>query len=241
MEQEYTPAALSAPTPGDRIRQIYWELRSISTLKDPEEKRTRLLYYEEELKAYSPGSVRGITEEDTGLLVEQWMRITDLTLADAKDYKAAIRLLDSCKVAIRKELGEWRKLRSRYQGAKHAFAGYFGAVSDEEIAEILTGKYKPRNGVKIPWEKTPRDGVIFSYAISKGADLAYINSVFRIKKKDGAETKFQASHFQLPQLIKRANGDAIRKPPEIVKLVNKYRPIPEDSPLWEYYNRKQLK
>lgn len=241
MEQEYTPAVQSAPAPGDRIRQIYWELRSISTLKDPEEKRARLLYCEEELKAYSPKPIRGITEDDTGLLVEQWMRIADLSIIDAKDYKAAIRLLESCKIANRKELGEWRKLRTRYQGAKHAFESYFGAISDEEVIEILKGKYKPQNGVRIPWRGSVREGIIFSYAIGKGSALGYINTIFSIKKKDGTETQFQASNFQLPRLIKRAGSEAVRKPPKIVELVNKYEPIPIDSPLWKYYNRKLIK
>ena len=205
-----------AINPGERIRQIYYELQGVSRIQDPDERSRILSDYRLELDRIGGGLKSTINGDIPGLLFDEWVRNTPgLSKADRDVYRAVRGEWQRLKKEADKEKRRLLAYRGQFDGARAAFLKWFDAPSDKAVSEIFAGTFKVDKNSRITWKGKPVEAILFARAI--GIKTATFNATF-INPAEGHPI-YQDSAYKPGR---RKNTDKVPAPPEIVKTVARF-------------------
>lgn len=227
MEQAVRTPGTLGNDPGERIRQIYFELQGVARVKDPEERGRILEEYRAEIDHIGGGLKSTISGDIPGLSFDEWVRNTPgLSAVDRAEYRALRDEWKRQRKAAGDELRRLRSYREKFFGSMTAFSKWFDAPSDRAVSEIFEEKFKVADEKRrITWKGRPVDAILFAKAA--GISTAYFNATFVAKNG----RKFQDSALKPDR---RKNTGTPRDLPEIVKVVARFHEVTATEITKEY-------
>lgn len=215
---ETTPAAPEI-NPGLRIREIFFEIRGVSRVQDPEDKRRILKEYQTELEAI--GAVRSSIRGAEG--ITENAPCSKLNGEGIRDYYATLNAVKSMLKEIATDARRLQAYKGKFWQSGDVFVNYFGPVTDQAVSAIFAQKYRVK-GSKIEWRKSRADA--WRFCVAAGLTFAYFNRVFSLE--NGADLRKADGHQR-----RTKSGAKEIMIPEIVRLVNRYHAVNKND--WPGY------